>query len=82
MAERTGKRKPREEISKRRVPELGYYFVVTDARETEQNYMHGLRDSIPKAFQGKLVIKVIKSSLTAREKPRRIHLQQLRLPQE
>ena len=33
---------------KRRVPELGYYFIVTDTEETEQNYMYGLRDSIPK----------------------------------
>ena len=29
--------------------------------ETEQNYMYGLRDSIPRELQGKLVIKVIKT---------------------
>lgn len=60
-AERTGKRKTREQISKQRTPELGYYFIVTDTKETEQNYMYGLRDSIPKELQGKLVIKVIKT---------------------
>lgn len=58
---RTGKRKTRDQISKQRIPELGYYFIVTDTKETEQNYMYGLRDSIPQELQGKLVIKVIKT---------------------
>lgn len=57
MPDRNGKRKTREQLSKRRVPELGYYFIVTDTKETEQNYLLGLRDSIPKELQGKLVIK-------------------------
>jgi len=48
MPDRSGKRKTREQLSKRRVPELGYYFIVTDTKETEQNYMLGLRDSIVK----------------------------------
>lgn len=61
MVERNGKRKTREQLCKRRIPELGYYFIVTDAKETEQNYMIGLRDSIPKELQGKLVIKVCKA---------------------
>lgn len=60
--ERNGKRKARDQIAKRRVPELGYYFIVTDTKETEQNYMLGLRDSIPKELQGKLVIKVVKTA--------------------
>ena len=58
MPDRSGKRKTREQLSKRRIPELGYYFIVTDTKETEQNYMRGLRDSIPKDLQGKIVIKV------------------------
>lgn len=61
MAERNGKRKNREQRSKRRIPELGYYFIVTDTKETEQNYMIGLRNSIPKELQGKIVIKVCKA---------------------
>lgn len=61
MPKRNGRRKTREELSKRRAPELGYYFIVTDTEETEQNYMLGLRDSIPKELQGKLVIKVCKT---------------------
>ena len=59
--ERNGNRKTRGQLAKRRVPELGYYFIVTDTKETEQNYMYGLRDAIPKDLQGKLVIKVIKT---------------------
>lgn len=58
MAERTGKRRTREQLSKRRIPELGYYFIVTNAKETEKNYIRGLRDSMPQKLQGKLVIKV------------------------
>lgn len=61
MAERNGKRKTREQLSKCRIPELGYYLIVTDTKETEQNYMIGLRKSIPKELQGKLVIKVCKA---------------------
>ena len=58
MAERNGKRKTREELLRRRVPELGYYLIVTDTKETEKNYMNGLRESIPEGLRGKLVIKV------------------------
>ena len=45
--ERNGNRKVRGQLFKRRIPELGYYFIVTDTKETEQNYMFGLRKSIP-----------------------------------
>jgi hypothetical protein len=61
MPDRSGKRKTREQLSRRRVPELGYYFIVTDTKETEQNYILGLRNSIPKELQEKLVIKVCKT---------------------
>ncbi|HIS70167.1 MAG TPA: RloB domain-containing protein [Candidatus Gallacutalibacter stercoravium] len=61
MPDRNGKRKTREQLSKRRIPELGYYYIVTDTEATEHNYMVGLRDSIPKELQGKLVIKVSKA---------------------
>ena len=56
--ERNGQRKSRAQLSRHRSPELGYYIIVTDTKETEQNYMYGLRDSIPKELQGRLVIKV------------------------
>lgn len=58
-SERNGKRRTREQFSKR-VPNLGYYFIVTDTKETEQNYMYGLRDSIPQSIRDNLVIKVVK----------------------
>lgn len=61
MTDRTGKRKTREQLSRHRVPEPGYYFIVTDTKETERNYMLGLRDSIPEKMRGKLVIKVCKT---------------------
>lgn len=61
MSDRKGKRKTREQQTKRRVPELGYYFIVTDTKETEQNYMFGLRNTIPEELKGKLVIKVCKT---------------------
>ena len=56
-ADRTGKRKKRESAI-RRVPDLGYYIVVTDAKETERNYLYGLRDSLPEELRGRIVIKV------------------------
>lgn len=61
MPQRNGRRKTREQLSKRRVPKLGYYLIITDTKETEQNYIYGLRDSIPAKLQGKLVIKVSKT---------------------
>ena len=56
-ADRNGKRKRRESAT-RRVPDLGYYIVVTDAKETEGNYLYGFRDSLPVDLQGRIVIKV------------------------
>lgn len=44
-----------------RIPELGYYFIVTDTKETEHNYIAGLRDSFPASLQGRLVVKVCKT---------------------
>lgn len=59
--ERNGSRTIRGQLFKQRIPKLGYYFIVTDTKETEQNYMFGLRNSIPPELQGKLVIKVVKT---------------------
>ena len=56
-ADRNGERKRRESAT-RRIPDLGYYIVVTDAKETEENYLYGLRDSLPTELQGRIVIKV------------------------
>ena len=37
------------------------HFTFGFVKETEKNYMNGLRDSLPKELQGKLVIKVVKT---------------------
>ena len=43
-----------------RTPELGYYIIITDAKETEKNYFEGLKKSIPVELQDKVVIKTKK----------------------
>ena len=55
---RAGKRKDRNNRVGTRIPELGYYLIVTDTEETEKNYFEGLRDSIPVELKDHLVIKV------------------------
>ncbi|MCX4305120.1 MAG: RloB family protein [Acetatifactor sp.] len=58
---RAGKRRDRNKRVGARVPELGYYLIVTDTDETEKNYFEGLRDSIPAELKDRLVIKVEKA---------------------
>ena len=58
---RAGKRKDRNQRMGQRVPELGYYLIVTDTEETEKNYFEGLRDSIPAELKDRLIIKVEKA---------------------
>ncbi|MEG1913135.1 MAG: RloB family protein [Cloacibacillus sp.] len=62
MADRSGKRIPRGEAFRRRIPALGYYLIVTDTDKTECNYITGFRQTIPAAMRDRLVIKVHKSS--------------------
>lgn len=59
--DRMGNRKTREQCSKRRVPEMGYYLVVTDTEATERCFFDGLHDSLPTDMQKKLVIKVVET---------------------
>lgn len=42
-----------------RIPELGYYLIITDGKETEKNYFNGLRDSLPEDIKNKIVITTI-----------------------
>lgn len=58
---RAGKRRDRNRKVGVRVPELGYYLIVTDTKETEKNFFEGLRDSIPPELKDRLVIKVEKA---------------------
>ena len=57
---RAGRMKTRNEFRKR-VPDLGYYYIVTDTRETEKNYLEGLKQKLPEKLKDRLVIKVIKA---------------------
>ena len=59
--DRTGNRKPREQRPPVKVPELGYYLVVTDTEATERCYFQGLHKELPKEIQNKLVIKVVET---------------------
>ena len=61
--DRLGIRKTREQRSTR-VPELGYYLVVTDTEGTERCYFNGLRDSLPESVKGRLVVKVFETETT------------------
>ncbi len=58
---RAGKRRDRNQRVGTRIPELGYYLIVTDTEETEKNYFEGLRNSIPAEVKDHLVIKVEKA---------------------
>jgi hypothetical protein len=49
--ERNGRRKSRSDLQHAHAPKPGYYFIFTDAKKTEQNYLHGLRNSIPEELQ-------------------------------
>ena len=59
---RKGNRRDRNKKNCTRIPELGYYLIVTDTDETEKNYFYGLRDSIPKEAVDRIVIKVEKAN--------------------
>ena len=59
--ERVGKIELRE-IGFRK-PDLGYYYIVTDAVETEPNFFNGIRNNLHEKIKDRLVIK-IKSSKT------------------
>ena len=63
-ADRTGNRKSRDS-SPKRVPDLGYYFVVTDTKRTEENYLTGLKNSLPPQYQGRIVVKISKAKTDA-----------------
>ena len=47
-----------------RVQNLGHYLIITDTKETEGNYITGLKNTLPKSLQGRLIIKVIEDQRT------------------
>ena len=58
---RNGERKKRDSRLNTRIPEMGYYLVITDTKETEKNYFTGLHDEMPENLKSKLVVKVVKA---------------------
>ena len=63
--DRTGNRKPREQKKQFRVPELGYYLIVTDTEGTERCFFNGLHQALPEEVRNKLVIKVVETKTRA-----------------
>ena len=59
--DRTGNRKTRDQRKQFKVPELGYYLIVTDTEATERCFFTGLHQAMPKDVRNKLVIKVIET---------------------
>lgn len=58
---RSGKRKTRDQRRRQRLPEMGYYLVVTDTEATERLFFQGLHNSLPADMKNKLVIKVVET---------------------
>lgn len=59
--DRTGNRKARELKKQFKVPELGYYLIVTDTEATERCFFTGLHQALPEDVKNKLVIKVVET---------------------
>lgn len=59
--DRTGNRKTRDQRKRFKVPELGYYLIVTDTEATERCFFNGLHQALPENVRNKLVIKVVET---------------------
>lgn len=60
-SDRTGNRKKRGQGKKPRIPELGYYLIVTDTEATERCFFTGLHKALPESIRNRLVIKVVET---------------------
>lgn len=63
--DRTGDKKTREQRRQLKVPELGYYLIVTDTEATERCFFTGLHQALPEEVRNKLVIKVVETKTRA-----------------
>ena len=59
--DRNGNRKMREQRKQLKIPELGYYLIVTDTEATERCFFTGLHQTLPEDVGNKLVIKVVET---------------------
>lgn len=55
---RLGERRSRKKLDSRD-PDLGYYIILTDTKETEKHYFKGLHDALPLQVQDRLRLKII-----------------------
>jgi hypothetical protein len=55
---RTKARPSRNKLLGTRRLRLGYYFIVTDAKETEKNYLNGFKRSLPAEAKDNIEIHV------------------------
>lgn len=53
--DRIGNRKTREQRKQFKVPELGYYLIVTDTEATERCFFTGLHQALPEDVRNNLV---------------------------
>lgn len=60
--QRIGVRQKRGRRETARIPDLGYYIIITDTEETEACFFRGLRQHLPRELQDRLVIKVERTS--------------------
>lgn len=51
--DRMGNRKTREQRKQYKVPELGYYLIVTDTEATERCFFTGLHQALPEDVRNK-----------------------------
>lgn len=63
--DRSGNRKTRQQRIKHKIPELGYYLIVTDTEATERCFFTGLHKELPEDVGNKLVIKVVETKTRA-----------------
>lgn len=63
--DREGNRKTREQRKQFKIPELGYYLIVTDTEATERCFFNGLNNALPEEVCSKLVIKVVETKTRA-----------------
>lgn len=59
--DRTGNRKTRGQRKQFKVPELGYYLIVTNTEATGRCFFTGLHQALTEDIRNKLVIKVVET---------------------
>ena len=61
MSSRNGIRKARMQREPYLIPKLGHYYILTDTKETETNYLTGFKESLPTGAQNRIIIEVLRT---------------------